>query len=414
MNPRIPRPMKLAGPRARRLGALLLLSGLLAPGAAAQSRVAVIPEPGTPVIATEVLLAVGPADEAAGKEGLAYLAARSVTEPLRAVMDSLGAHLAIAAHKDAISFSLTAAPDAWEEASRALLVSLFRDPADSLAVVRERRAIRAELAGRESNPADAVTREADAVFFGARHPWGRATVGTPRSIERLAFSDVSAFLREHFLPSRAVVAVVGPIDPDQGRRHLLPFVGSGDRVPVEMAPASPARLPVRRDYNSITTWVSASFSFPETADLEAIRFFAHAVTEAIAFGPAQSSVFNASSEVIPRIGGGEVRFQVVIPPQQAGEWAGRIQEAVAQIGRPMHDDVFASRYRRYRGDRLMALGTPEARANEAARQLLVTGRERSLLPDLDGLDAERLQAAARAMRSPSVVFLGPVLDDDRD
>jgi hypothetical protein len=34
------------------------------------------------------------------------------------VLDSLGAHLALQVQKDALSFTLIAAPDVWEEATR--------------------------------------------------------------------------------------------------------------------------------------------------------------------------------------------------------------------------------------------------------------------------------------------------------
>src|SRR5207237_7234116 len=51
----------------------LLLVGLLLGAAplAAQQRMVIRPEPGTPVVAVEVLIAAGPADEPEGKAGLA-------------------------------------------------------------------------------------------------------------------------------------------------------------------------------------------------------------------------------------------------------------------------------------------------------------------------------------------------------
>jgi predicted Zn-dependent peptidase len=132
----------------------------------AQEHVVVRAEPGTPVVAVEVLVAAGPAEETAEQAGLAYLTARVATAPIRPILDSLGARLTVQAHKDALGFTLTAAPEAWQEATRTLLVALFRDPADSLAMVRERAALRAELIGREASPADALAREVDAAVFG--------------------------------------------------------------------------------------------------------------------------------------------------------------------------------------------------------------------------------------------------------
>lgn len=399
--------------RLRRALRTVLLALLLPADAAAQERIAVFSEPGTPVIATEVLLATGPADEDSAQAGLAHLAARAVTEPLRPLLDSLDAHLVVSAQKDALSFSLTAAPDAWEAVSRALLVALFRDPVDSLAVARERRSIREELLGREANPADAVTREADAAFFGRGHPWGRATVGSPATVQRLALADVDRFLRSHFTPERTVVAVVGPIEPASARSHLRTYLEADGPIPFERVPPRPERSPVRRDYNTITTWVSTSFPVPEGADEEALRLAAHLVRRELALGPGRHRVYDVRSELIPRRGGGELRFQVVIPPEDAGRWADRIEETVRGLAEtPMLSAEWDAGLRRYRGERLLELSAPEDRAHEAARRLLVTGRAERLIPALDELSLARVRAAVTALGAPSVVYLGPVLDDE--
>lgn len=391
--------------------ALLVLLGAASTPLAAQSRVAVLSEPGTPVIAAEVLVATGPRDEPAGKAGLAYLAARAVTYPILPVMDSLGAHLAVAAEKDALAFSLTAAPDVWEEASRVLMVALFRDPSDSVAVVRERATIQQELGGRAANPADASAREADAAFFGPDHPWGRPAVGSVESVQRLTVADVETFLRANLTPDRAVVAVVGPVEDARVREHLGTYLGGTRRPPAAAPPRAPRESPVRRDYNSITTWISASLPFAETADVEAIRFFAYLVSEELSFGPSRSSVHDARSDVFLRIGGGELRLQVVIPPDEAGQWASHVQRVIQEVGtRNLPDDVFAAHRRRYLGESLMRLLAPEDRAHEAARALLVGGREGLPLPEAETLTEARLRAAAASLGRPILVFLGPIME----
>ncbi|HEU4882079.1 MAG TPA: hypothetical protein VFT45_07540, partial [Longimicrobium sp.] len=155
--------------RIRSIVGCMALAVLGARPAAAQDRVVVRAEPGTPVVAAEVLIAVGPADEAEGKEGITYLTARSVTAPIVPILDSLTAQLTVVQHKDAVSFTVIAAPDNWEEATRTLLVALFRDPVDSVATVRQRTATAAELEAREASPADALARQVDAAVFGESH-----------------------------------------------------------------------------------------------------------------------------------------------------------------------------------------------------------------------------------------------------
>src|SRR5690606_38220953 len=113
--------------------------------------------------------------------------------------------------------------------------------------------------------ADAATREIDSAFFGASHPWGRPTVGTAQSLGRIRPVDVAEFVEEHFLPRRALAAVVGPVEEADVRAHLASLIGSGAPAAVEVVPFRSAERPVRQAYNSITTWVAASFRFPETA-----------------------------------------------------------------------------------------------------------------------------------------------------
>jgi predicted Zn-dependent peptidase len=386
--------------------ALLLV---LVPGgrAVAQERIYVRPEPGTPVVAVEVLVAVGPADEAQEQAGITYLTARSVVEPARALLDSLGARLLVEQRKDAVAFSLIAAPDVWEEASRVLLVALFRDPVDSASVVRVRRGLARELETRRQNPADALARELERAVYGEAHPWGRPSVGTPESVSRIAAGEVDAFLRAGFTPERSVVAVVGPVEAEAAVERLAAHMGEGAlRVTPPDAPR-PADAPVRTEYDAITTWVAASWHFGADADVEALRMLSRLALQQVSFGPSRRSVYDSRADVVQYAGGGEVRLHVVVPPREADEWAARLRDAVAAYARePLSAQLFSERLRRYRGERLLELDTPEARAAAMARSALL-GDPSATLADFLGLSAGRLQQAARGLDEPVIVFLGP-------
>jgi predicted Zn-dependent peptidase len=396
--------------RTRLLGALAALALAAAP-AAAQERVLVRVEPGTPVVAAEVLIAVGPADEEEGKEGITYLTARAVTAPILSVLDSLAAELDVEQHKDAVSFTITAAPDNWQEAMRTLLVALFRDPVDSVATVRQRTATVAELTARELSPADALAREVDAAVFGEEHPWGRPAVGTARTVGRIAVREVDAFLRSGFTADRALVAIVGPVDRNAGRA-VEAFLDPGPLRTTEIAAPAPTEEPVRQQYEAITAWVAAVYPFSEDADEEAVRMLARLALERVSFGPLRPQVYDSRVDVVRHAGGGELRLQLVVPPREAEEWAARLSEAVGEFaGAPLEAPVFAERLRRYRGERLLELETPEARARALARAALI-GTSTARLTDLDGLTAARLHAAARALSDPVIVFLGPFVEEE--
>ncbi len=395
---------------------LLLVATTISAGAGrvcAQQRIAVLTEPGTPVVATEVVLAVGPIDEGAARAGVAHLAGRAILARIRPALDSLGVRSAVLAEKDALSFSIIAAPDAWAEAMRLTIQAVFGDAPPASVVESEQRAVVNELVGRLANPADAATREQDIAFFGPLHPWGRSTVGTPESVRRLTATQVAAFMRETFVPDRAFFAVAGPLEEATVLELLQPLFADARPATVEAVPPESETLPVRRDYDSITSWVSASYPFSETADEEAIRFVVFLTADALSYSPAQRSVYNIWSEVAPRVGGGEARIQIVVPPEEVDDWAERLREYVAGLRTTaMIDDVFEANLRRFRGDRVMSLISPEARAHAAARQLLVRGHAAGSILGVEEMTPERVRAAAEALGRPTLVILGPSLTFD--
>lgn len=386
---------------------LAAILSLVATSVDAQERIFVRPEPGTPVVAVQVLVGVGPVNEAAAQAGISYLAARSVVEPSRSVLDSLGAHLDVDQQKDAIAFTLTAAPDNWAEATRLLMLSLFRDPVDSASTVRQRTAIGRELSAREASPADALERERAKAVYGADHPWGRPTVGTPAGVRAIRVSQVDAFLRQNFTPERSVVAVVGPVDEAEVRDALAAGMPEGELRTDTVPPPTPAEAPVEADYNSITTWVSATWRFGSDSDVEALRMLAQLAIDRVSFGPSRRSVYNSRAEVVRYAGGGELRLTLVVPPSEASQWADQLREAVGgYASNALAPAVFQERLRRFRGERLLELDLPEQRAAAMARAALLGDRTATLV-DFTRLTPDRLQAAARELEPPIIVFLGP-------
>jgi predicted Zn-dependent peptidase len=221
---------------------------------------------------------------------------------------------------------------------------------------------------------------------------------------------VDSFLRNEVTPGRAVVAVVGPVDPARARTHLRPLIQSPRPLDRLYREPEPLDSPARRDYASITTWVVAVYPFDHQADLEAVRLLGAMAADALAFGPLRRSVYNVRTEVIPRIGGGELRLQIVVPPGEADRWVTELRDAVERFaGAPMTVAEFEPHLRRHRGGRLLEIAFPEVRAAEAARRLLISGDVARAERDQAPLTPERLREAARSLGSPIVVHLGPVL-----
>jgi predicted Zn-dependent peptidase len=220
-------------------------------------------------------------------------------------------------------------------------------------------------------------------------------------------SQVDAYLRQNFTPERTVVAVVGPVDADEAAEVLRPHMPEGELTLTRPEPPAPGDTLRDVDYNSLTTWVAVTWRFTPDSDVEALRMLARLAQDRVSFGPSRRSVYNSRGEVLPFAGGGELRLSVVIPPREASQWAVRLREAVDEYaGEALPPTVFAERLRRYRGVRLLELELPEARAAVMARAALL-GDPSATLVDFTGLTPARLQAAARALQPPIIVFLGP-------
>lgn len=390
--------------------AALALSVSTAP---AQQRIVVHTEQGTPVVASHLLIATGPAEEDPPSAGIAHLSARAALRPIGPALDSLEAHVSVTSEKDAVGISLVAAPDVWAEVSRRVIGALFRDAADSTAIEMEKREIEAELIGRQNNPSDAAIRAADEAFFGTSHPWGRPTVGDRVTVRDITVSQVRDFLREHFTPARAFAAVVGPIEDAAARDHLLSHLQASGPVPAGLVRRRrSATSTSRTEFNSVTTWVTVAYPFSAAADMESLRLLSWLATHELGFGPTRRSVYDMKATVTPRTSGGELRVTVVVPPAEADAWADRIVDVVDGLASsPRVAEEWDELRRRYRGRRLLELASPEARAVAAAQTLYTAGDTASPIPRFEELSIERLRAAAGRLGEPVIMFLGPFQDE---
>jgi len=372
-------------------------------------RIRVVRESGTPVIASEIFVAIDAVGDTLNVPGIAHLSARAIIAPIREDLVARGGRIEVDVDKGGARFTLVAAPDLWDTAMRELIVALFRDPPEDAAVRAERRAIANELRIREPNPTDVVTRITDQVVFGDAHPWGAPTAGVAEVVEQLTTDQVDAYLRAHFVPERTLVAVIGPVEPDEIRSFLRPFLGNRDRLRTEVEPFEPDTDPVRAEYPFITTWITASYLVPPDADFEALRLVASMITDQLDFGPRSREVYNIRAHVRTFGHGGELRLEIVVPPEHADRWEDLLVSSVEDVGRNVLPPTeFQRYYRQYRGRRLFDLLLPEERAAEhiaSLRLLHASGEIDDPLPE--DITADRLREAARSLPDPVRVQVGP-------
>jgi zinc protease len=115
-------------------------------------------------------------------------------------------------------------------------------------VERERKLQLDELRSREDNPAGVAFQLFSETLY-RRHPYRFDTLGTEESISRLGPSQLAEYRERRYPPGRAVLSVVGDVDPAEvqrlARKHFGAHRGPASaelRPPEEERPASPRRV----------------------------------------------------------------------------------------------------------------------------------------------------------------------------
>jgi zinc protease len=119
---------------------------------------------------------------------------------------------------------------------------------DQKTFATEREVVQNERRDRvENNPDGLMWQELFARAY-SQHPYGWPVIGFKEDLERMTAEDAAAFYRNHYVPSNAVLVVVGDVNADEvfslARKHYgsIPS-GKPDRhpIPVEPEQTSPRR-----------------------------------------------------------------------------------------------------------------------------------------------------------------------------
>ena len=389
-------------------GAVLIGLMALATPALAQ-RILVLPEPRGTAVALAIDLNAGGIWDPAEQAGVSRLAAESILEGLRPELRVLGASGRLDCDRFGLRFTLLAPPSTWRAAAGLFLDALFHPSIQADALDTARARLVRSLRFQEGDPAAEIRTAAHEALFGVSHRWARGACGRAETVEPLTVDDAQAAAAQRFTPARAVGAIAGPVPPEDARALLARSLGD-TRLPMLLPLPEPPSLPGSREVESptITAWVALVFPLPRELDDEATRLLAFHLTEAVRPSPDRPHVVDASAEVERFGGGGALVVYVVTEPEDAPAWPGRVQALLdSAAAAPLDAPAFDLLRRRYRGARLLALATPDARAADAADRLFF---DRAYVPPaqrIDALTAARLRTAAAALGPPAVAYLGP-------
>ena len=180
-----------------------------------------------PIVAVQLVVGAGAAQDPSERPGLASFTAAMLTEGTRTrtatqISDEvgfLGAHLGAGAGFDAASVS-----GACLSRHLPRLLDLLADvtlhptfPASDFARVQDQRMV--ALIQQRDSPG-AVASKAFAPLFWGGHPYGHSVMGTEASVAAMGREDLARFHADHYRPENSELVVVGDVSPAELKREL--------------------------------------------------------------------------------------------------------------------------------------------------------------------------------------------------
>ena len=258
-------------------------------------RVTILPDPGMPVVATQVWYHVGSADEDPGSRGLAHLFEHLMFGPTetREAREYSAFHTLHGGDENA--FTDTDETVYVSEIPPPQHLGVLEREADRMrhllldqaALDNERKIVTEELRLRTENDPLGRLFTAAQVALMAGHPYGHEVAGTHEDLDAASLQAVRAFYQRWYGPANAQVVVVGPVDAEETlaaiRRAFGP-IPRGEPVERREIPAVtshrfPARLTLREDIPPVEV-AAAGFPLPppDAPDADAIEVLLEMLT----------------------------------------------------------------------------------------------------------------------------------------
>jgi predicted Zn-dependent peptidase len=172
-----------------------------------------------PLVSVQVTIRAGGAADPRGKEGLADITAgllrkgtkTRTAEQLAAELDFLGTRLGGAAGMELSYLAAEFLAKDREEGMRLLADVLLQPVFPEKEVAKQLARMRDAVRQAKEDPAEVIGQYAARFYYGPDHPYGRPIGGDEQSLGRIKRADVVAFHRAHYVPSNALVALVGDL-----------------------------------------------------------------------------------------------------------------------------------------------------------------------------------------------------------
>ncbi|MFN8220461.1 MAG: pitrilysin family protein [Fimbriimonadales bacterium] len=190
--------------------------------------------PQLPLMSIATLFPAGADIDPAAKAGRTDLAASMLAEgagsrnarQFQEALDQLGANFSAGASHNATTTALSVTSANFGKAL-GLYADALRSPRfDEAEWQRVKRTTVANLTQQLDDPGTVARQVSMREYFGATHPYGRQTSGTPSTVARLGLEDLKKAYKAVFLPKQAVFFVAGSLTASEVRKALDSAFGS--------------------------------------------------------------------------------------------------------------------------------------------------------------------------------------------
>jgi predicted Zn-dependent peptidase len=378
--------------------------------------IAIDPMPGAQSAAIGLHAFVGSRSEPEGKSGLAHLVehvvfkgagghdARAIAEAIEDVGGSLNAWTA----RDQTAFhARTLAPDVG--LALELIADMVRAPKlDEAELEREKLVILSELGECLDAPDDLIHDHLFIAAFGDQ-PLARSVLGTERSIRGIERADCVAWLKDQYRPERLVISAAGKVDP--GHVLLLAEALFGDLEAVPAPPLDRATFVggIKSDRRSAEqTHLAMAYEGVSASDptAPALSLFAHAVG-----GGMSSRLFQELREerglaysIYAWTQGfadtGLFAVNLSADKARAAEAMALARDTVERAAGELTEAELKRARAQVEAGLLMALETPQGRADSMARSIEIFGRimdAEEMLAEIRAVDVTAARAAGARM-----------------
>lgn len=389
---------------------------------------AAVPHPWCTVVALTVVLPTGGAEDPPGRSGTARLLGELSADAVRQRLGEDGLRVEARVDRGRTVYRVLAVPEAWNRAYGALESVLFTGPTPSEGLAEERASLQAELTFEAGSPVREFEGELYRMLSGAgATTWSRDPRGTVASLDSITPADLGTYRRRHYDRGRAVLSVVGAVDPDEVSRTVVgrmadgaPEAGEhGAMVAARETPPGPAgpawaeadRIRLVRDVTS--GWIGAAYPVDPSVPRTAVEMLLQRARSELITNPPAPGLFSAEV-ALQELPGGEsvILIRAAVLPDAVDRWETRILDTMARVSAErLQPDFFRFHRRRFRNLRLTEDASPEVEGLRAALDLRRDGRLRDLGADIWGLDSDALAGAAATLGPPRVLVFGPDLAD---